>query len=105
MSERNIQLREGLIVRDIEDEALIFDPDSFDTHYLNRTAWWIWQQLEQQQCEEDIIRNMMDTFQLSRSDAAQHLLRFIEESEERNLLRRTRADIPSDSTVMHESIC
>lgn len=34
--------REGLCCRTFDDEAVLYDPAHHAVHYLNRTAWFIW---------------------------------------------------------------
>jgi len=55
--------REGLCCRDFDDEAVLYDPAHHAVHYLNRTAWFIWNCCDGQHGVEDIISAVAEVFE------------------------------------------
>ncbi len=55
--------REGLCCRAFDDEAVLYDPAHHAVHYLNRTAWFIWNCCDGQRDAEDIALEVAAGFE------------------------------------------
>ncbi len=79
--------REDLTVHELDDEALIFDADSSDTHRLNTTACFIWRLCDGVHEVENITSEMTEAYDVSPEEAVQHVRRMLAEFREHRLLR------------------
>ena len=55
--------RDGLCCRVFDDEAVLYDPAHHAVHYLNRTAWFIWNCCNGQRDAEDIALEVAAGFE------------------------------------------
>jgi hypothetical protein len=55
--------REGLCCRAFDDEAVLYDPAHHAVHYLNRTAWFIWNCCNGHRDVEDITLEVAAGFE------------------------------------------
>ena len=55
---RPLARREGLIVRELEGELLVYDLDDHDAHCLNDTAARVWKRCDGQASAADIARDL-----------------------------------------------
>ena len=55
--------REGLCCRVFDDEAVLYDPAHHAVHYLNQTAWFIWNCCNGQRDAEDIALEVAAGFE------------------------------------------
>lgn len=55
--------REGLCCRVFDDEAALYDTAHHSVHYLNRTAWFIWNCCDGRHEVEDIALNLAAAFE------------------------------------------
>lgn len=56
--------REGLCCRSLDDEAVVYDPSHHILHYLNRTAYAIWQSCDGQRSVGQIAGSLAEAFDL-----------------------------------------
>ena len=57
--------RDGLCCRVFDDEAVLYDPAHHAVHYLNRTAWFIWNCCNGRRDAEDIALEVAAAFEPS----------------------------------------
>ena len=84
-SERSLR-RADVILHELDDEALIFDATSSDTHRLNGTAYFIWQCCDGTHDLAAIARRVSETFEVSAESALTYVREMIGLFHERNLL-------------------
>ena len=78
--------RADVILHELDDEALIFDAASSDTHRLNGTAYFIWQCCDGTHDLAAIARSVSEAFEVSAESALTHVREMIELLQERSLL-------------------
>ena len=79
-------LRRGdLTIHELDDEALIYDPATADTHRLNATALFIWQQCDGRRDARVIAEGVVDAFDVTMATANEHVERILCKLRERHL--------------------
>jgi PqqD family protein of HPr-rel-A system len=78
----------GLTVHELDNEALIYDPETGDTHRLNETALLIWRLCDGGNDIEMIADRLADNYDVELDDAVGHVERLLAEFEERRLVTR-----------------
>ncbi len=77
----------GLSVHELDNEALIYDPETGDTHRLNETALFIWRQCDGANDMEAIAVALAHVYEVTMQEAVGHVERIIAEFEERRLVK------------------
>ena len=78
--------RDDLVVRELDGEALIYDPRTADTHRLNATAWTIWRCCDGRHDLEAIARALTARYEVDEAAARRHAALFLARLAERGLL-------------------
>ncbi|MBU0718409.1 MAG: HPr-rel-A system PqqD family peptide chaperone [Planctomycetes bacterium] len=78
--------RAGLTVHELDGEALVYDPASGNTHRLNGSALFIWQQCDGYRNTCQVASRLTDVYDVSPEQALQHVERAFAEFEERDLV-------------------
>ena len=73
-------------VQELDEEALIFDVRSADTHHLNRTAYFVWRACDGLRDLATIADGLCTTYDVPREEAKQHVQRIMGEFAERDLV-------------------
>ena len=73
-------------IHEIDDEALLYDPRTADTHRLNATAYHIWRHCNGRQDVASIAAHLARDFEVDESEAAVHVSRLVEVLSLRGLL-------------------
>lgn len=60
--------REDIVFREVEDEAVILDPESGSMHSLTKTAALIWKMCDGRHSLEDIVRKVLEMFEAEPSE-------------------------------------
>lgn len=77
----------------LDDEALLFDPLTSNTHRLNATAFEIWKQCDGTHKAADIAARLTELFEVSLADSQQHVDRMIRELRSLQLLVSDEAEL------------
>jgi len=78
--------RADLKVHEIDEEALIYDPVTADTHRLNQTAYFIWRKFQSGTSLDEIARQLAEAYDIGQLEAESHVERLTREFQGRNLL-------------------
>lgn len=78
--------RDDVAFHQLDDEGLIHDTVSGNTHWLNGTALFIWQRCDGGHNVHDIAQLMSTVYDVSMSAALGHVERLLEELKARNLV-------------------
>ena len=73
-------------VQELDEEALIFDVRSADTHHLNRTAYFVWRGCDGLSDMATIANGLCTTYDVPQAEAKQHVQRIMGEFAERDLV-------------------
>lgn len=71
--------RENLTVYELDDEALVFDPVSSDTHRLNATALFVWRLCDGRHALDRISQALTRTYEVDPDAAREHAERILQE--------------------------
>ncbi|MEK6677060.1 MAG: HPr-rel-A system PqqD family peptide chaperone [Planctomycetota bacterium] len=77
-----------MVVHVLDDEALIYDPRTADTHRLNETAMFVWKQCDGVQTNDDIAVRISDVYDVTQNEALEHVNRVLDEFSQRGLLEK-----------------
>ncbi len=77
--------RGDLTIHELDDEALIYDPATADTHRLNATALFIWQQCDGRRDARVIAERVVDAYDVTMDTANEHVQRMLCKLRERHL--------------------
>lgn len=80
------QRRVDVTVHELDDEALIYDATTADTHRLNTTALFIWQQCDGQQDVQQIAQRLADTYDVPLESAREHVEKVLHELQNKRLI-------------------
>ncbi|UCG15568.1 MAG: HPr-rel-A system PqqD family peptide chaperone [Phycisphaerales bacterium] len=86
--ERTPTRSKNLIVHELDDEALIYDPETGDTHRLNQTALFIWRRCDGLTDPAQIGEALAETYDVSAADAMNQVRRMIAEFDQLGLTTR-----------------
>lgn len=78
--------RDDLELHKLDDEALLFDPLTSNTHRLNNTALEIWKQCDGTHKAADIAARLTELFEVSLADSQLHVDRMLHELRSLHLL-------------------
>lgn len=78
--------RKDLIVHELDGEALVYDRFLTNTHRLNSTALYIWQQCDGRHNLRDIAKRLSEVYEVTMEDAREHVDRMVNEFSARRLL-------------------
>ena len=78
--------RPDLSIYEIDDELLIYDESSGDTHRLNGTARFIWDRCDGTRDARAVAADLADVYDVSPSEAEAYVERFFATLRERRLL-------------------
>lgn len=76
----------NIAYRVIDDEAVIVNVNKSTFHTLNDLATFIWNSIDGKTTTKDIIRNVINEFQVNEAVAEKDTLEFINELKEKNLI-------------------
>ncbi len=68
-----------LTVHELDDEALIYDAESANTHRLNATAYFIWRQCDGRRNVSAVAHRMCDVYEVDFRAAVKHVTRILRE--------------------------
>jgi len=77
--------RTDVTVHELDDEALIYDATTADTHRLNTTALFIWRQCDGQQNVEHIARRLAEVYDVPFEPAHKHVEKMLFELQNKRL--------------------
>ena len=78
--------RQDVLVHELDDEALIYDAATADTHRLNGTALCIWNACDGRRDADQIAVRLTEIYDISRATAQDHVARILALFAERRLL-------------------
>jgi hypothetical protein len=65
--------RDGLTVHEVDGELLLFDLESAETHRLNETAYFVWEQCDGSTEPRQIAEALVETYEVQLSTATDHV--------------------------------
>lgn len=77
--------RSDVTVHELDDEALIYDATTADTHRLNTTALFIWRQCDGQQGVQQIAQRLAEVYDVPFERARKHVERVLSELQNKRL--------------------
>jgi hypothetical protein len=83
---REYKLNQEVVLRQEEDEAILFDPETSDVIVINSTGRYIWELLVQKLNKEEILAKVMDRFEVTLDQAEEDLDKFISDLKTRNFI-------------------
>lgn len=86
--ERSPTRSKDLIVHEFDDEALVYDPNTGDTHRLNETALFIWRRCDGVTDPRQIGEALTETYDVSAAEALDQVRRMIAEFDRLGLITR-----------------
>ncbi len=78
--------RGDLVLHELDDEAVVYDPLTANTHRLNATALEIWKQCDGSHRAADIAARLTDLFEVSLVESQKHVDRMIHELQSLQML-------------------
>lgn len=78
--------RTNVTVEELDDEALIYDSVTSDTHRLNQTAYFVWRACDGRLTIAAIGRCLTESFEVALPEACEHAERIVSEFIERGLV-------------------
>jgi hypothetical protein len=86
---------EDIVVQEMPDELLVYDKQRFRLHTLNRTAAWVWQQLDGQTDTQTLAARLGEQFPELAGQSDHVLWASLKRLDDQNLLaERLRGQIP-----------
>ena len=73
--------RAGLTVEELDGEAIVFDPETGDTHHLNETALFVWRQCDGLRDAEQIAQAVFEAYDITLPEAVEHVEQILDEFE------------------------
>ncbi len=70
---------DGLVLTDVGDESIVYDPREGKVHVLNGTGAFIWRKLDVSQSLEEISRLLSENFETELQTALKDTREFIED--------------------------
>lgn len=89
--------RPGIVVRDLDNEALLYDPQSMSTHRLNETGLFIWNECDGATTVAAIVARLAGSYDVSRDEALDHVERLLHELARQKLVHRVNRSPESDA--------
>ncbi len=80
--------RSGLISRKLDEETFILNHRKEQSHSLNHTATWVWEQLEQKREFSSLLEEFINTFLIDEQEARSDLQELLDELMELELVER-----------------
>jgi hypothetical protein len=77
MSIHALKQNKAVILRQEGDEALLFNPATSDIVTINSTGCYIWELFNDKLTEQDILKELVDRFEVTREQAEKDLNKFI----------------------------
>lgn len=71
--------RQDVTVHELDDEALVYDATTADTHRLNNTAYFIWKQCDGKNDAGQIAQRIVDIYNISFQSACEHVRQLLNE--------------------------
>ncbi len=85
-----MRIKDGYILRQFLDKWVAVDvhtqPDRPGMITMNKTGAFLWQQLQQERSEEELVRLMLDEYDVTAERAAEDVAAFIEQLRKADLL-------------------
>ena len=86
-----MRVKEGFILRAMGDNHLVVPVGALTVDFrciitLNDTGAFLWQQLQQERSEEELVRLMLDEYDVTAERAAEDVAAFIEQLRKADLL-------------------
>ena len=78
----------GLIFRQEEDEAIIFNPENSDILVVNSTGCFIWPMLNGKNTKGAIVSKVTKEFDVTKEKACKDLEAFLSDLENRNFIKK-----------------
>ena len=80
--------KSGVTQREVDDELVVLNRGTKQVHQLNRTATYIWKELDKKKSVEEIAQSMARHFDVPPKRALLDVRRVVEELRSLGLLRR-----------------
>jgi hypothetical protein len=77
----------GIIWRQLDNNAVIVSPQSGEVRVLNNVGTVIWQMLTEQYSVSDIVDHLANNYQVTPVQARQDVILFLQELNERGLIQ------------------
>ncbi len=86
-----MKVKEGFILRAMGDNHLVVPVGALTVDFrciitLNDTGAFLWQQLQQERTEEELVRQLLDEYDVTAERAAEDVTAFIEQLRKADLL-------------------
>jgi hypothetical protein len=76
-----------LIERDLGDEIVIMSYDGKKIHSFEDTALWIWKNIKEGKSPGEIVKGLIDVYDVAEDRALKDLTAFVQELREKEILR------------------
>ena len=83
---QSLKKRSNLLVEEIEDEVVIYDPRTHYVHHLNPMASIIWELLGVCSCPEEIAREIVDVLKTDSSTVEKDVQETLKQLQKKRLL-------------------
>jgi methyltransferase-like protein len=86
MKEKKLMVNPDVVFREEENEALVFDPKTGKIVILNPTAKYIWQLCNGKNTQEEIIKCIIEKYDVTIEKAKEDIIKFINTMKEKGLI-------------------
>jgi len=82
----NPRVKKDLYIRNLGDEKVVYDKENGRVHFMNRTTTFIFGLCDGTHSKEDIIRSLLDKYDVSREKAEKDVNRILKDMEDNKIL-------------------
>ncbi len=87
MKNKSYTIIPSLMLQVIDDEAILMDTESREFYELNESALVLWNIMTENNNLDDVLNQMLETFEVSKEQVENDLNNFIEYLQSKNLLK------------------
>ena len=81
-------VRHDLYIREIADEKVVYDKANGKVHFLNQTATFIFDLCDGKNTQEDIVKHLMDKYEVDRDKAERDVEEILRNLEKNIIIKR-----------------
>jgi Coenzyme PQQ synthesis protein D (PqqD) len=81
-------VRKKLPWQELDEKVVILSPQTKMSHELNETLSWIWKELEHQTSFSDLLKELVECFEVDETIAKEDLLEILHELKNKDLKKR-----------------
>ena len=82
----NPKVRKDLYVRTLGDEDVVYDKENGRVHFMNQTAKFIFEYCDGTHSKEEIIKGLLDRYDVSREKAEEDVIKVLKDMEDNKIL-------------------